>query len=165
MFDKEKACAFTGHRPEKLHISENEAKSQLCNSIESAIKLGYTTFITGCARGVDTWAGEIVLDFKNIYPTIRLVCALPFPDFAKNAPHLVEQADFVHVISQGYSLHTFQARNRWMVDNASLLIAFFTGEKGGTENTVKYAQNRGLEIMWIRPNSIFRQIKMHKIYE
>ncbi len=165
MFDKEKTCAFTGHRPEKLHISENEAKVQLCNSVESAIKLGYTTFITGCAKGVDTWAGDIVLNFKNIYPHIRLVCALPFPDFAKNAPHLVEKADFVHVVSSNYSLYTFQARNRWMVDNASLLIAFFEGEKGGTENTVKYAQKVGCEIMWVKPDSIFRQIKMHKIYE
>ena len=39
-------------------------------------------------------------------------------------------------------------RNRWMVENAELLIAFVEeGRKGGAMTTLKYAHARGLEII------------------
>ena len=46
-------CAFTGHRPEKLHGQEGYVVVELRKAIEAAIQDGYTTFITGCSRGVD----------------------------------------------------------------------------------------------------------------
>lgn len=165
MLEKEKTCAFTGHRPEKLHMSEKDARALLCRSIERAIKEGYTTFITGMAKGIDIWAAEAVLDLKLLHPEVKLVCALPFPNFEKNAPHIIQKADFVHTVMPSYSIHAFQKRNEWMVDNSSLVIAIFQGEKGGTENTVKYAEKHGVDIMWAEPASIFRQIRMRKIYE
>ena len=54
-------CCFTGHRPEKLSLSETEVKPLLEKAIDTAIQNGYTTFITGMAPGVDIWAAEIVL--------------------------------------------------------------------------------------------------------
>lgn len=158
MIDRETCCAFTGHRPEKLNISEAEARRLLCAAIEKAINDGYTTFITGMAKGVDVWSGEIVLEFKELYPQIKLVCALPFPGFAKNAPHLIEKADFVHTVMNGYSVIAFQRRNEWMVDNCSLLIALYNGEKGGTLNTLNYAEGCGVEIIRIQKPPLFKQL-------
>lgn len=54
-------CCFTGHRPEKLSLSEAEVKPLLEKAIDTAIENGFTTFITGMAPGVDIWAAEIVL--------------------------------------------------------------------------------------------------------
>ena len=42
-------CCFTGHRPEKLSLSENEVKHLLEKAIDNAIADGYVTFITGFA--------------------------------------------------------------------------------------------------------------------
>ncbi|MGM9551427.1 MAG: SLOG family protein [Clostridia bacterium] len=162
MFTKEKTCAFTGHRPEKLNLTEEEAKRLLCHAIQKAIDIGYTTFITGLAKGVDVWAGEIVLDFKNIYPEIKLICALPYPGFAKNSPRLIENADFVHTVMDSYSIYSYQKRNEWMVDNSSLIIALFTGKKGGTQNTIKYAEKNGVEIMYATQKPIFSQISFYE---
>ena len=53
-------CCFTGHRPEKLSLSENEVKHLLEKAIDNAIADGYVTFITGMAKGTDIWAVEIV---------------------------------------------------------------------------------------------------------
>ena len=39
-------CCFTGHRPEKLELSENEVKPLLEKAIDNAIAYGYVTFIT-----------------------------------------------------------------------------------------------------------------------
>ena len=42
-------------------------------------------------------------------------------------------------------------RNRFMVNNSSLMIALFDGLPGGTESTIEYAQSQGLEIIIIKP--------------
>ena len=153
--NKSQSCCFTGHRPEKLNITERDAKALLCDGIQSAIDKGYRIFITGMAKGVDTWAGEMVLEFKNLYPDIKLICALPFPTFAMGVTskersirqRLLDNATIVHMSYSAYSPLSFQSRNMWMVDNSSLVIALFTGEAGGTRNTINYAQAQGLEIM------------------
>ena len=49
-------CCFTGHRPEKLSLSEAEVKALLEKDVDTAIENGFTTFITGMAPGVDIWA-------------------------------------------------------------------------------------------------------------
>ncbi len=154
-FDKNKCCCFTGHRPEKLNISEKEAKALLCHGIQQAIDKGYRVFITGMAKGVDIWAGELLLDFKNIYPDIHIICALPYPTFyngRSNAEKLLykkilSSASLVHMSYPSYSPLSYQSRNMWMVDNSSLVIALFTGESGGTRNTINYAQSQSVEII------------------
>ena len=42
----------------------------------------YTTFISGCAMGVDIWAGQIVLQKKVHNPGLHLIAATPWPRFA-----------------------------------------------------------------------------------
>ncbi len=72
-------CCFTGHRPEKLKRTEEEIKKCLEEAILKAIKDGYTSFVTGMARGVDVWAGQIVLRLRQSNPKLRLIAALPYP--------------------------------------------------------------------------------------
>lgn len=76
------AC-FTGHRHEKLHISEEKTMDQLKTKIERAYTEGYICFITGMVRGGDIWAAELVLDMKKEHPEIHLICAIHYPDFEK----------------------------------------------------------------------------------
>ena len=69
MIEQEKRMhrvCFTGHRPEKLRIPEEEVKQFLTTEIQKAINEGYITFLSGMARGIDIWAAEIVLDFKKV---------------------------------------------------------------------------------------------------
>lgn len=42
----------------------------------------------------------------------------------------------------------YQKRNIWMVDHSALLIAVFNGEPGGTLNTIQYAQQNQIEILY-----------------
>lgn len=155
MLEKEKTCAFTGHRPEKLNIDEGEVKRLLCLAIENALEKGYRTFITGMAKGVDIWAGEIVCDFKKLYDDIHIVAALPYPKFYYGRTNsellsykkILSSADFTHISYPSYSPLAYQSRNMWMVDNSSLLIAAFTGSPGGTKNTIIYAKQNDVEII------------------
>ncbi len=46
-------CCFTGHRPNKLEMTEQQLRPLLEEAILQAIQEDFTTFITGMARGVD----------------------------------------------------------------------------------------------------------------
>lgn len=75
-------CCFTGHRPEKLSISETEAKTAVKKEIRLAIADGINVFITGMAPGVDIWAAEIVLELREQEDLpLKLIAASPHPGF------------------------------------------------------------------------------------
>ena len=150
-------CCFTGHRPEKLKRPEEEIKKSLESAILKAIHDGYSTFITGMARGVDLWAGQIVLRLRQTNPDLRLIAALPYPDcdnrwsssWRKQYAEVLEAADQVDCISPQYSMATFQKRDEWMVDQSSRVIAVYDGVAGGTKNTIDYARKCGIEVEYV----------------
>ena len=152
-----KRCCFTGHRPEKLKTSEEEIKQGLARAIETALAAGKRTFITGMARGTDIYAGELVLRYRESDPSIRLICALPHPDFEKRwSAHwqrryraILERADLVKEICTSFSMGCYQKRNEWMVVRSSMVIAVFNGESGGTKNTIDYAKTNGIEVIMV----------------
>ena len=74
-------CCFTGHRPEKLFLVDREIIKELEREIKAAIERGYTTFISGMARGVDIWAAEIVLNLRKKNKDLHLICASPYEGF------------------------------------------------------------------------------------
>ena len=145
---------FTGHRPEKLNISENEVKDRLRKAIQQSISDGFTTFISGMARGVDMWAAEIVLEERKKNCDIKLICASPFEGFEKSWSFVEKQrykdilknADLIKYICSHYSPQCFQIRNVWMADRSARVIAAYNGESGGTRNTIRYATSKNIEI-------------------
>jgi len=138
--DIKHCCCFTGHRPEKLHAAEDIVLQRLDSAISTALQDGYTTFISGMAKGVDIWAAELVLERRRLMPGINLICAVPYAgfglhwkdDWTKRFKDVLYVADHVQYVCKEYSRSVYQYRNEWMVDHASLLIAAYTGEKGGT---------------------------------
>lgn len=149
------SCCFTGHRPVKLAAPEKEIRQWLEQQIDRAVSDGYRIFITGCAMGVDLWAGQIVLKKKEKYPYLRLIAANPWPEMAERWDpgwkeqyrELLRRADQVVTISSHYSKCVYKLRNIWMVDHSSRLIAYYNGSPGGTKNTILYAEKCGLEVV------------------
>jgi len=41
-------------------------------------------------------------------------------------------------------------RNEYLVENSDVLLAYFNGEKGGTENTIKYAKLKNKKIIYVK---------------
>ncbi len=150
-------CCFTGHRPDKMQMKEDEIKPLLKAQICNAINDGFTTFITGMAPGVDIWAGEIVIELKKNNPSLKLIAAIPYPGFGKskhNEPlerfnFVKEHSDLVKEISTHYHKGVFQQRNIWMVDHCNRVIAVYNGTPGGTRNTINYAEKSSVEVKLI----------------
>lgn len=155
------AACFTGHRIQKLPWGRNESdprcsemKAQLCHEIEKAILRGYDTFYCGMATGFDMICAEAVLAFRQKYPQIKLIGALPCRNQDDGWPEtdraryrrLLAQLDGIRCIYDEYcGPRCMHERNRFMVDNSSLIIALYDGRAGGTRNTLNYARSKGLE--------------------
>lgn len=151
---KNKCCCFTGHRPEKLHLPETEIKRLLKKAIMQAVMDGYTTFISGMARGLDMWAAETVLELKKVND-ISFIAVSPYYGFEKHWDaankakyyDIIDAAEEVKFMQSEYSKASFHIRNAYMVDNSARVIAAYNGTPGGTKNTVEYARKKGLEII------------------
>lgn len=154
-------CCFTGHRPEKLTLPEVEIKKGLDELVLQAISDGFVTFITGMARGVDIWAGQIVLRQREKNPAIHLIAASPYKGVEEKwstywqqaYKELLTVADTVEYICSGYRVGVFQTRNEWMVDRSARVIAVFNGNPGGTKNTIAYAKRKGVAVIMFKRKS------------
>lgn len=150
---KHRVC-FTGHRPEKINCSEKKIKAWLEMEIRKSVSNGQNVFISGMARGTDIWAAEVVLKVREEMRNVKLICASPYPNFEdrwseewkKRYQSIMEKADYVQFINKEYYPSCFQARNEWMVDRSSKVIAIYNGSSGGTRNTLMYAKKRGVPI-------------------
>ena len=157
-----KTVAFTGHRPEKLPWGNNENSSEalmykfrLRETLEYLIGLGYVNFMSGAARGFDTIAAEIVISLREVYPWIRLTVVLPCADQAARwSPeerarweNIVHNSDHVETMARSFDKGCMFRRNRYLVDNADMLLAAYDGvSRGGTAMTVDYARKSGVKV-------------------
>lgn len=161
-----KTCCFTGHRSQKLPWGFNEKntrcmvmKEKVRAEIINAIDCGYEIFISGMAIGFDMICAEIVLELKKMYKNIKLVCAIPCKgqenlwkqDTQERYRKIVKQADKVRCVYDGYIDGCMQERNKYMINNSTLVIALFNGGAGGTMQTINYAKNLDKKIIIIEP--------------
>lgn len=158
---------FTGHRSQKLPWGFNDEddrcktmKGNLRAEIEKAIQKGYKTFICGMALGFDMICAETVLDLKKQYQDIKIIGAIPCKtqDLKWSAKdkeryrNLLSKLDGIRCVYDKYiGAECMLERNRYMVNNSSLMIALFNGQSGGTKSTIEYAKKQGLEIVIIKP--------------
>lgn len=148
------AC-FTGHRPQKLPWGFNEEderclmmKSRTKVEIENAIRKGYKTFLCGMALGFDMICAEIVLELKNKYSNITLIGALPCKNQSERWTksqqerhnNLIKRLDGIRCVHEKYTDDCMQERNRFMIDNSSLIIALRPTKNGGAKSTIDYAK-------------------------
>lgn len=170
---KEKTVCFTGHRPEKISDivggygpALDAIKSMLYYQIYQAVEEGFDCFISGLARGVDIWAAQFVIELKNKFPDVKLICARPFAEHNKGftgdalwkLKNILNNADEIVDVSEEYSKNCYRKRNYYMVDNSSRLIAVVDNYRSGTGQTINYAYKKGIDVRIIN-------VKDYAIYE
>lgn len=136
------SVAFTGHR-----TYDGSCGESLCAVVRYLYGRGFRTFITGMAVGFDMAAGECVASLRGELPGLRLVCVVPFAGQESRFPReermrymrLLSSADEVKVLAEGYSPAAYRLRNDYLVENASLVVAYYDGTRGGTSYTVHRA--------------------------
>ncbi|MBQ9782178.1 MAG: DUF1273 family protein [Clostridia bacterium] len=149
--EKEKTCCFTGHRVLKKDINVDNVDK----IIQNLINKGINTFLVGMALGFDLLCFERLLLKKDQY--IRIIACIPCRGQEQKYPltekerynKYIEQADEKIYLFDEYENGCMFVRNRFMVDNSAVLVAYIYKKLGGAYYTVNYAEKRRKEIIYI----------------
>ena len=147
---KNTTVAFTGHRS-----YEGQSNEELAILLEELYERGYRSFLTGMAWGFDLAAGEAVMALKYRHENVEMIAVEPYAAFrelfhdtdAERYDRIKATADEVVAVSQIGNRHSYLRRNDYLVDNASVLIAWWDSQpNSGTAYTVKRAKKKALEV-------------------
>lgn len=144
------SVAFTGHR-----YYDGRDDGVLCDLLERLYAEGCRRFVSGMAPGFDLAAAEAVAALRARHVDVVLECAVPYPGFdsgfaaadGERFRALVAAADGVVYIGESYSPHVFHRRNDYLVDNCSLMVAWWDGRRSGTGYTVARARRMGRRVV------------------
>ncbi len=153
---RKKTACFTGHR--EIYEPLSNVERRLTKTVEALIQKGYRYFGAGGARGFDALASEVVLNLKASHPQIHLILVLPFDEQHTHERNwtraeieqyrrLKERASKVVTLAAEYHFGVYYRRNRHLVDNFSVCVAYMTRANSGTGYTVNYAKAKGLEVV------------------
>ena len=121
---------------------------------------GYRNFLCGMAIGFDLAAAEVSILLRNELTDLKVIAVIPYEGMQRRFSasqrarfdKVKEEADEVITLAQNHSPSVYATRNNYLVDNSSAVIAYFTGEKGGTAYTVRRAVKRLLQVINIYNN-------------
>lgn len=166
-----KTCAFTGHRPDSFKFGYDE-NNALCMLLKEAVRRqiyalldsGCTKFMSGCALGVDIWSAEAVIDIRRRHKEVELVGVVPFKgqeskwnnNDKERYNWILKSCNEVITLFDGYVRGAFYERDRYLVDNADVIIAVYDRNKfsSGTGYTVRYAMKKKKPIIIIDPETM-----------
>lgn len=151
--------AATGHRPSGLTIygegiykREQELVALEHRLLEMATaylkRLEPREVYSGMALGWDMAIAEAAQRLG-----LALVAAIPFKgqearwtSASKERYHRILTRAQVVTVSEHYSPQAMQKRNEYLVDNADVMLALWTGAKGGTANCIRYARQKRVPV-------------------
>lgn len=149
-----RSCCFTGHRIMKI---TPELVQRLRDAIIGVIGKGVTEFYDGSAIGFDMLCAETIIEMKNEHPDIKLHLLLPCPPdeqikgWSKSQiaryEKILKVADNMTVVSEHYTKDCMKQRNEQLVRLADCCICYCTNPRSGTGQTVRMAENKGIEII------------------
>ena len=140
--------AFSGHR-----TYEGEVCEELRELVFRLYDRGYRRFLCGMAWGFDLAAGEIVMELKRVHSDVELVAVVPYEGFyrlfhaedAEQYRRVADTADEVVVVSENEGKAAYRLRNDYLVENSSVVVAWFNGvPRGGTAYTLRQARRKGV---------------------
>lgn len=148
----------TGHKPNKLgsyKIPNPTYNFVMAETAKTVLEYKPSKIITGLCIGYAQWVAELAIKLN-----IPFIAAVPFmgqellwsKDAQSTYRQLLHHADVVEVVSPGgFASWKMQARNQWIVNNCTLLLAAFDGSPGGTYNCLDYAKEQDKKIKIINP--------------
>lgn len=151
--------ALTGHRPDKLggYVSGGPVESHVRSRVRNAFRvLQPSQVITGMAQGFDQWGADEAIKLR-----IPVRAAIPFEGQERIWPAPARR-EYDRILSHCFDLYAvcpppaaafkFLARNKWMVDNAEIVIACWDGSSGGTAHCYRYAKEQRRRVVRLDPS-------------
>ena len=148
-------ASFTGHRIISKKVLP-QLIQRLDSTVESLVNQGTVRYLNGGALGFDTHSAHAVLRCREKNPLVKLIMALPclnqderWSEKDKEIyKHLLNNADeAIYVSDRPYFNGCMLLRNKWLVENSDICIAYMLHGRSGASQTVRLARKKGLQVI------------------
>lgn len=134
---------FCGHS----EISDKEVvRIRLIKELAHLLSKGCRTFYLGGYGDFD-WLAAVLYDLRECYTDLQVFLILPYPN--SKADLSLYDATIYPPLENIPKRFAISHRNRWMVENSSILVAYIDHSWGGAAKTLEYAVRKGLQIISI----------------
>lgn len=156
-----KVCCCFGHRD----VSEDIDSSLERILKKLIVKEGVNVFMSGDRGSFDTSFTYTVFRLKDKYPKIQLHLIEPYftQKLEKNKlfyEFLYDSVIIPEVAANADYKAAIPIRNRWMVDNSDIIVAYIRRDYGGAYNAVKYAEEKNKRIIYVEPQEKKRPLRI-----
>lgn len=138
-------CSFFGHSD-----SPQTIYSDLYKIVENLILDRHITqFLVGTHGSFDSMVLKILREMNQKYPIITYNVVLAYMPKKKQEYELYHYTETIlpEGIEAAPKRFAISWRNKWMVRQSNVIICYITHSWGGAAQFIKYAHNRGLEII------------------
>ena len=133
---------FCGHS--KLYNSDI-IKDRLTRELRSLSEQGTHTFYLGGYGDFDLLAAKVLHKLKPEYPELESILILPYPD--RQVDVSLYDGTIYPPLENVPKRYAISHRNRWMVDQADMVIAYVDHDWGGAAKSLAMAQKKKLPII------------------
>jgi uncharacterized phage-like protein YoqJ len=150
--NKARAVAITGHRVLYDDFKVDKLKKLLTKFVDK----DFNVFLVGMALGFDTICFQVLEELRK-EKDLKIIACVPClkQDYKftlkqkQEYERMLASADEKIILSKEYYSGCMQKRNRFMVDNCSVVLAYLKRDFGGTANTVNYARKLNIPVVEI----------------
>ena len=126
---------FCGHKQVE---NEDQVRQWLENAVDGLIREGADVFYLGGYGGFDRMALSAVNKAKEAHPSVRAILVLPYLDRSMDLD--AYDGSIYPPLEKVPRRYAISRRNRWMVDQADVVVAYVIHEWGGAATTLRYAE-------------------------
>ncbi|MBR3894168.1 MAG: hypothetical protein IKJ35_03360 [Clostridia bacterium] len=126
---------FCGH---SQYIAKQEDKEKLLTFLEKTVGDAPAEFFLGGYGAFDTFAFHCCKEYQKAHPSVKLVFVSPY----LNAEKKLYDAVLYPPLEQVPLKFAISHRNRWMVENADLVVACIDHTWGGAYQTYLHAHRK-----------------------
>ena len=141
--DKGMVITFCGH---STFCKTAEIEEQLLSILQSQVGNDHVDFYLGGYGSFDSFARECCRKFQSEHTNASLVFVTPYLEIDKFKQDLYDESVYPPLEDKPRKF-AISYRNKWMVENADLVIAYVNHSSGGAYTTYQHAKRKKKQII------------------
>ena len=135
--------SFCGH---STFCKTAEIEEQLLSILQSQVGNDHVDFYLGGYGSFDSFARECCRNFQSEHPNASLVFVTQYLEIDKFKQDLYDESVYPPLEDKPRKF-AISYRNKWMVENADLVIAYVNHSSGGAYATFQHAKRKKKQII------------------
>ena len=133
---------FCGH---SQIYDKDTVRKRLTDEIHDLLRAGYMKFYLGGYGDFDTLAAVVLSELKQDWTDMERILILPYPD--RKADMTLYDSTLYPPLENVPKRFAISHRNKWMTEQASVMVAYVEHDWGGAAKTLEQAVRKGLRII------------------